>query len=308
MGNPWTGHPFNAANNINGLDGDPITTGFGRSIHTLDIAEITKVQECYVEKVIETINDLDNVLYEIGNEHYEESFEWEEHMVRFIKAHESKKRLRHPVGMTSGGGGADSVTNDQLRSSSADWISPRERDEQNSAYKSDPPVPDGTKIILTDTDHLWGIGGSVGWVWKSFLRGLNPLYMDPYVGLHGMRDPMWERWGELHYRDHPLHEPIRRNMGYTRLYAEKMELNRAKPTPEVSSSRYCLCDEGHEYLVYFDEKSLVEVKLRPGRYAVEWLDVNRGAMAAADKVTSDGSPVKLKPPWDGDSVVYLSLT
>ena len=48
-------------------------------------------------------------------------------------------------------------------------------------YQIDPPAADGRKVILTDTDHLWGIGGDVAWVWKSFLRGLNPIFMDPYT-------------------------------------------------------------------------------------------------------------------------------
>ena len=47
-------------------------------------------------------------------------------------------------------------------------------------YRTNPPPADGRKVILTDTDHLWGVGGDVAWVWKSFLRGLNPLFMDPY--------------------------------------------------------------------------------------------------------------------------------
>ena len=52
--------------------------------------------------------------------------------------------------------------------------------ERGFDYRHNPPTADGRKVILTDTDHLWGIGGDVPWVWKSFLRGLNPLFMDPY--------------------------------------------------------------------------------------------------------------------------------
>lgn len=48
-------------------------------------------------------------------------------------------------------------------------------------WKAHPFNPaNGHKVILSDTDHLWGIAGSREWVWKSFLRGLNPLFMDPY--------------------------------------------------------------------------------------------------------------------------------
>ncbi|UCC17485.1 MAG: aldo/keto reductase, partial [Dehalococcoidales bacterium] len=46
-------------------------------------------------------------------------------------------------------------------------------------YRDNPPFADGKKVILSDTDHLWGIGGDVAWAWKTFLRGMNPLFMDP---------------------------------------------------------------------------------------------------------------------------------
>jgi len=58
------------ANNINGVDGDPHSTDSGRAIHTLALPTVTALQEAYVRKVVDTVNDLDNVLYEIGNEHY----------------------------------------------------------------------------------------------------------------------------------------------------------------------------------------------------------------------------------------------
>ena len=60
----------------------------------------------------------------------------------------------------------------------AEWISPGE--EKGVSYRDDPPATDGRKMILTDKDHLWGVGGDAGWVWKSFLRGMNPIYMNPF--------------------------------------------------------------------------------------------------------------------------------
>jgi len=37
-------------------------------VHTLTVPAVTAIQEAYIKKVIETVNDLDNVLYEIANE------------------------------------------------------------------------------------------------------------------------------------------------------------------------------------------------------------------------------------------------
>ena len=66
--NPWRGHPFNVENNVGGIDGDPQGWGDGRDVHTLKIPAITRLQQEYVTEVIDTLSDLDNVLWEIANE------------------------------------------------------------------------------------------------------------------------------------------------------------------------------------------------------------------------------------------------
>ena len=51
------------------MDGDPRGTGDGAAgVQSLAIPAITALQEAYARKVVDTLNDLDNVLYEIGNE------------------------------------------------------------------------------------------------------------------------------------------------------------------------------------------------------------------------------------------------
>ncbi len=64
----WKGHPFHAANNINGINGDPNNDGKGTETHTLSLPKVTAIQRAYVKKVVDTVNDLPNVLYEIANE------------------------------------------------------------------------------------------------------------------------------------------------------------------------------------------------------------------------------------------------
>ena len=66
--NPWQGHPFNAANNINGVNGDANGDNRGWRRTRWRVPAITALQEAYVRKVIDTVGDLDNVLYEISNE------------------------------------------------------------------------------------------------------------------------------------------------------------------------------------------------------------------------------------------------
>jgi len=45
-----------------------------------------------------------------------------------------------------------------------------------------PPVADGTKASILETDHICGIYGDQYWVWKAFTSGHNPIFMDGYDG------------------------------------------------------------------------------------------------------------------------------
>ncbi len=66
----WGGHPFHALNNINGVEADLDGDGRALEYNTLDDSpmgrRVRELQEAYVRKVIDTVNDLDNVLYEIA--------------------------------------------------------------------------------------------------------------------------------------------------------------------------------------------------------------------------------------------------
>ncbi len=64
----WESHPFHRNNNINAIDGDLNGDGKGLEVYTLDDPAITALQKAYIRKVIDTVNDLDNVLYEISSE------------------------------------------------------------------------------------------------------------------------------------------------------------------------------------------------------------------------------------------------
>jgi hypothetical protein len=103
-GNPWVNHPYNGNNNINGVEGDLNGNGEGEEIHTLANSEILALQKTYVQKVMDTLNDLDNVLYEISNESPASSTAWQYHIVNFIREYERTKPQQHLIGMSRGGG------------------------------------------------------------------------------------------------------------------------------------------------------------------------------------------------------------
>jgi hypothetical protein len=295
VGNPWQGHPFNQANNINGINGDLNSDGQGPEIHTLQVPKaIAELQKAYVRQVIDTVNDLDNVLYEIGNEMQVGSIEWQYRMIEFIREYEKGKPKQHPIGMT----GAP-IANAALFDSPADWISPTGRD----GYKSDPPPADGRKVIIADVDHIWPKQYRQ-WVWKSFTRGLNTAFMDLYGATKiGDKDIKSLRFvGDWINQ----HNTVRRNMGYTRRFAERMHLTNCRPENQLASSGFCLADPGREYLVYLPEGGKVRMDLTAakGTLHVEWFDPNSGETRQGDAVRG-GKHSNFTVPFRGDAVLYI---
>lgn len=166
----WRSHPFHPDNNINDLKLDAAKA----EVHRLGNAKVNDLQAAYIRKVVDTVNDLDNVLCEVINEGGEKDWDW--WVVKTIGDHEQTKPKQHPIGIT--GHGAERL--DSILASPADWVSPGRVD----GYAEEPPAWDAKhkKVSLLDTDHIWGVGGNATWVWKSFVRGHNPLFMDPYDG------------------------------------------------------------------------------------------------------------------------------
>ena len=300
----WSYHPFHALNNVNGVDGDPWETGQGKAMHTLEIPAITRIQQAYVEKVITTVNDLPNVLYEVGNEIPQHSISWQYAMIHHIKSFESNLGVRHPIGMTSCGGGMNCDDTNDLFASPADWISPRtNRDD----YMNDPPVANGSKVIIIDTDHIWGVGGDSSWVWKSFTRGLNPIYMDTYTDHDQERGLKLSPWN---IPPVPADFSARAALGHSRRYADRMGLATMVPRLDLCSTKYCLANPGKEYLVYLPLKSkgkqCVEVDLLDvsTSFAVEWFDP-KGGQTIRSEISSGGGKKTFVAPFDGDAVLYL---
>lgn len=296
LGNPWQGHPYHRDNNINQIDGDLNRNERGEETHTLEIPAVTSLQEAYVKKVIDTVNDLDNVLYEISNESSPGSHQWQYHLINYIKTYEKSKPKQHPVGMTVEWPEGD---NSKLFDSPADWIS-------LNGDINNPPIADGSKVILADTDHICGICGDRSWVWKSFTRGENPIFMDVYDGAMPLVEPpippnplSYEPWVSL-----------RRNLGYTLTYANRMNLAAMKPHPELVSTGYCLAnltDGNPEYLIYvpLGKKVTVDFSTVNKTISGEWFNPSKNLVSREISIAG-GRRYSFLPPFQGDAVLYLT--
>ncbi|MFN3650882.1 MAG: right-handed parallel beta-helix repeat-containing protein [Armatimonadota bacterium] len=289
-GNPnWPLHPYHQDNNTNGLNGDANGDGQGLECYRLEVPELTRFQEAYVRKVIDTLGDLDNVLWEVGNE-LPGTLEFQNHIVRVIRQYEGRgSRKRHPVGISTFADAKPPMK--ELLESAADWITP---DLSGGDYQHDPPSASGKKVVVSDTDHLWGVGGGPDWVWKSFTRGLNPIYMDPLT---------WDRRPEGGQAEM---EGARRAMGQTRRLAQRIDLASMLPQGELASTRFCLANPGTEYVVYLPRGGEITVDLTgsPGELVVRWIHPTDGTEAPAEPASGGGRRA-FKAPIEGAAVLYL---
>lgn len=291
--NPWNGHPFHRSNNVNGIDGDPNRDDSGEEIQTMAVPAITALQDAYMRKVVDTVNDFDNVLYEVSNESEQSSLAWQAHVIRVIREYQATKPKQHPIGMTAIYPGG---RNEDLYASQADWISP------NGEVATRTPT-DGRKVVLTDTDHLCGICGDSAWAWKSFLSGENPIFMDPYGEPPPPSiDVPWRM-------DDPRLVSVRANLGYVRALSTRLDLTTMRPHPELASSSYVLANPGPQsaqYVVYLGGLRSVDIDLTnsPGTLTVKWLDISSGHLLEGTPVTG-GQRVQLRSPGVGKVVVYL---
>ncbi len=168
-----------------------------------------------------------------------------------------------------------------------------------SRWLEDPPVADGRKVVISDTDHYAPGRGDALWAWKSFLRGHHPILMD--FGLIGGIDP-----------PDPAFEPARYAMGDTRRFAERMNLIDMRPRDDLSSTGYVLANPGQEYLVLQPTAAApFTVTLEPGTYAAEWFSVDDRTTLNAETTTVERSTAAgFHPPAEasGPSVLYLRTT
>ena len=313
-----TGHPFHGSNNVNDVD-------IGSIVDYQELPldpTIEALQEAYIRHVVDTVHDLPNVLYEVANESSGVSADvvtmpdgmtidtpsgdstgWQYWVIDVLKRHERDAgRTPHPVGMTFQFPVADQrCANDPLWRSPADWISPGFDDAEapfDSRWRHDPPANDGTKVVISDTDHYSPMDADAVWAWKSFLRGHNPILYD--LGIAAGFDPL-----------DPALEPARHALGDTRRLAERLDLAHTEPCGQLASSGFALGRPDHEYVVLrpaHDVRPLT-LDLPAGSYAVRWFDIDdRIERPGADIVADRPASWLLSCPFDPvhSAVVHLS--
>ena len=313
---PTDGYPFSGPNNINGVDdgyrgGSPATAV--SSVTMTAPTAITDLQDAYVRKLVDTLNDLPNVLWIVSQEAPIKSTWWNDHLISFVREYEKGKDYRHPIGY----GTLEHPTDSILYNSDADWVAPSAKVSPEKSCGTGKPA---CKVNINDSDHsyfgMWNDSPQTNrnYAWENFMTGNQVLFMDPYLvyyprqnrnmcispvnGIGDKPDPRWEN-----FRD---------NLGYILRYSRALNLANATPRSSLCSTRYCLAQTpaaGAEYLVYAPKGGsfTVDLSAMPNdrTLAVEWFNPTTGK-AISDRPIAAGSSSQLfTPPFSGDAVLYL---
>src|SRR5262249_7463422 len=101
----------------------------------------------FVRKVVDTLNDLDNVLYEVSGNGLAGSLSWQYYMIDYIRGYQAKKPNQQPVGISDFDAGAIAGA----INSSADWVVIQETNLN--------PPPATNKVLIMEGSSVSGDQG-----------------------------------------------------------------------------------------------------------------------------------------------------
>jgi hypothetical protein len=312
------GYPFTGANNINGIDDGYVSGPKGMASMTMTAPnDTTRLQDAYVEKVIDTLNDLPNVLWAVSEEAPNDTQWWNNYQIAHLRKYESQKPHQHPIGWAALLP-TKAATDTILYNSDADWVAPNSTISPVTSCGTGTPA---CKVNINDSDHsYYGAAWkdtpqqNRNYIWKNVANGSQVLFMDPYLlyyprenrnmcvsptnGICTGPDPRWDN--------------LRDNLGYTLKYGRRLNLVKVTPHPGLSSTSYCLAQTpsaGAEYLVYAPSGGSFTVDLsampKSRSLAVEWFNPATGATIVKAPIRSGSSTQRFTPPFMGDAVLYL---
>jgi len=303
------GYPFSSGNNVNGIADDNALS----SMTMTSANAITAVQDAYVQKVIDTLNDLQNVIWEVSEEAPTASSTfWSGHMINLIHSYEAGKPLKHPVFLpTTQVPGNDSA----LQNTNADVIALVAKFPGTTNCGTGTPA---CKPNINDSDHsyfgMWLDSAQVNrqYLWENVMNGHNVVFMDPYLinwasqsrnlcvsPVNGVCSGPDTRWDN--FRD---------NIGQAVAYGIRVGLLNMTPQPALSSTGFALANNGVEYLVYAPTGGTFTVDLSAAptkNFNVEWFDGVRILTQPAGFQIGGSSTQSFTPPggFTADAVLYL---
>jgi hypothetical protein len=315
--NSRDGNPFESVNNVNNINCP------GNCAVTLPLdATVWSYEKTYIQKVVDTVHDLPNVLYEITNESPVTSESWEAQVINELRNYESNSYgSAHPVGINYG----NNIPDSNVYNTNADWVSPSTKLPPAATGQCPTVTGNGgavnrssgrCKVVINDSDHSYyytvmladGETGQINWAWENFTLGNGVAFMDPYTfpwpGRNTCIAPANGDCGLCVTRGlDPRWNPIRQAIGDVVAYAQKIDLKHMTPQGSLSTSGYALADHGSQYLVFGNSNGFT-VATEPGIYTFEWFNPSNHRIVETGSLKALNSQT-FTAPFSGAAVLWL---
>ena len=295
----WKFHAYNIDNNVNHVDGDPKRTGVSTDPEqgscSLGNAQVLEVEKAYLRRLVDAVNDFDNVLFEVSNENYY-NLEWELSIARFVHEYEKGKPRQHLVmpldlpdhdyrGVTYGA----EAKNDHTKSWKT-WDLAQLHATMLAARGLKQPLIYDTDGIESDDNPVQRKG-----FWTAFVSGGHVNYTDysfqPEIGgdERGLR-----RAG------------LRRQLGHLAAFTRQIRFWEMHPADIVRSGDAYALASPREAVVYLPGGGDVEVDLNGmmGALRAKWFNPRNGLFSRPSAVTG-GKTQSFEAPDRHDWVLYL---
>jgi len=295
----WKFHAYNVDNNVNHVDGDPKRTGKSTDPEqgscSLNNAPVLEVEKAYLRRIVDAVNDFDNVLFEVSNENYY-NLEWELSIARFIHEYEKGKPRQHlvmPLDLPDHDYGGVTYSaeakNDHTKSWKT-WDLAQLHAKLLAARGLKQPLIYDTDGIESDDNPVQRKG-----FWTAFVSGGHVNYTDysfqPEIG----GDERGLRRAEL-----------RRQLGHLASFTRQVRFWEMHPADIVRSGDAYALASRREAVVYLPSGGNVDVDLKgmPGRLRAKWYNPRNGLFGQPSAVT--GANVQsFQAPDRHDWVLYL---
>jgi hypothetical protein len=302
----WAASPMNSINNVNGIGDCPRDETL-----SLKHPKIVEIQLALVRKVVQELNDFDNLYYEVCNEPYVRklSDEWQHRIVDEIVATEQDLPNRHLISLNVANG-RKKIENPHPGVSIFNFHYCVPPDVVAMNYGLNKVIGENETGFRGKDDYLYR-----NEAWNFLLAGgglFNNLDYSFTAGHPG---------GDfLEYASPGGGSPkLRRQLGVLKRFVESFDFLRMKPDATVirdvsdGLSARVLAERSRAYAIYLhvplpnkperigdylreEGEATVMLDIPSGRYRTEWIDTLTGEIVSTKDLVHSGMPERIRSP------------
>lgn len=324
----WAVHPFNPANHIQSFD-----VPDWKKLHTnVNGPAVMSRQEKLVRWLVRELNAHDNLIFEIQNEPWSDNHTMSEPITPYLRG---EPKFPHVVELTTPDAMAWQRTITQIITDEERPLPQKHLIAQNIANFRVPVSPDDIAPEISIINFHYAYPEAVTWN-----EGLGRLIGYDESGFAGSKDNTYRRqaWnfimsggGLFNNLDYSFHvgaedgsgtgnkapgggsPTLRHQLKTLRDFLHHFELSSLNPDHQVVKASpgavaRVLSAPGHHYLIYLEGRGAqtLQLDLSPGRWHVEWLNVESGEYSSRSTVTANHGPTPVTSPvFTGEIAVRI---